>query len=82
MKTPKLIKKVRKYLEAGSRKQRKEAKCIKELLKKLKKKERTLQARLEKEKDQKKRRQIRKNLDIIYAQRKKGVAILKELKKK
>lgn len=82
MKTPKLIKKVRKYLDADSHKLRKEEKCIKELLKKLKKKERVLEARLEKEKDAKKRRQLRKNLQVIYAQRKKGVSILKTLKKK
>ena len=82
MKTPKLIRKLGKYLEADSRPQRKEAKCIKELLKKLKKKERRLKERLEREKDAKKRRQIRGTLEVIFAQRKKGVAILKGLKKK
>ncbi len=82
MKTPKLIKKAREYLDASRSKQRKEAKCIKELLKKLKKKEHALKDKLEKEKDPKKREHIEKNLQVIFAQRRKGITILKELKKK
>lgn len=80
MNTSKLIRKAKKYFKGG--KQRKEAKYIKELLKKLKKKERGLKAKLEKEKDPKKRRQIRKSLNVICAQRKKGVALLKDLRKR
>jgi len=82
MKTPKLIKKAKEYLDADKSKQRKEQKCIKELLKKLKKKEHHLKDKLEKENDPEKRQQMSKDLHVIFAQRKKGVAILKELKKK
>ncbi|HHH37972.1 MAG TPA: hypothetical protein ENK50_00125 [Sedimenticola sp.] len=81
MKTRKLIRKMREYLSADRKKQRKQVECMIELLKKLKHKERTLQQKLEHEKDEKKRQEIQNNLDIIFAQRRKGVAILKELKK-
>jgi hypothetical protein len=80
MKTPKLIRTAKRYFNVGKR--QKEAKYIKELLKKLKKKERGLKAKLGKEKEPKKRRQIRKALNVICAQRKKGVALLKDLRKK
>ncbi len=82
MKTPKLINKAKEFLSASKSKQRKEAKYINELLKKLKKKERHLKDKLEKEKDSKKQRQVRKDLHVVFAQRKKGITILKEMKKK
>jgi DNA polymerase II small subunit/DNA polymerase delta subunit B len=81
MKTPKLIRKAKEYLNASKSKQRKKKKYIRELLKKLKKKERSLKEKSKKEKDAKKRRQINQDLKIIFAQRKKGVTILKGLKK-
>ncbi|MES9937311.1 MAG: hypothetical protein ABW120_06960 [Sedimenticola sp.] len=81
MKTPKLIKRVNEYLDAGKNKQREQKDSIKDILKKLKKKERALKEKLGKEKNEKHRKKIQKDLDIIFAQRKKGLKALKKLKK-
>lgn len=81
MKTPKLIKKVQEYIDADKMKQCKRQDCIKEVLHKLKKKQRILKEKLTSEKDEKERKQIQKTLDIIYVQRKKGLKALKTMKK-
>ena len=81
MKTPTLITRVQEFLDADKKKQRDQIKCLKELLHKLKKKQRTLKAKLETERDDKTRKRLRKDLDVIFAQRKKGIATLKTLKK-
>ena len=80
MKTPKLIKKVQEYLDADELKQCKRKDCIKEVLNKLKKKQRMLKHKLAKESNDKERKHIQKTLDIIYIQRKKGLKALKSLK--
>ena len=80
MKTPKLLKRVQEYLDADELKQCKRKDCIKEVLHKLKKKQRMLKSRLAKEKDEKERKRIQKTLDIVYVQRKKGLKVLKNLK--
>ena len=72
---------VQELLDADKKKQRDQIKCLKELLEKLKKKQRTLKTKLEQERDDATRKRLRKNLDIIFAQRKKGVATLKSLNK-
>ena len=81
MKTPKLLKVVKRFLSADKNKQYEHTKCFKDVLKKLKKKERILKKELENEKHEKNRKQIKKDLAIIYVQRKKGIDALKELKK-
>ena len=81
MKTPKLLKVVKRFLSANKNKQYEHTKCFKDVLKKLKKKERILKKELENEKHEKNRKQIKKDLAIIYVQRKKGIDALKELKK-
>ena len=81
MKTPKLLKVVKRFLSADKNKQYEHTKCFKDVLKKLKKKERILKKELENEKNEKKRTQIKKDLAIIYVQRKKGIDALKKLKK-
>ena len=78
MKTPKLIKRVEEFLDSNKNKQCEEKKCLKEILRKLKKNEKILQERLKKEKDEKKQKSIKKSLDIIYAQRKKGIRAMKK----
>ena len=80
MKTPKLLKRVQEFIDADKLKQCKRKDCIKEVLHKLKKKQRMLKDRLAKVKDEKERKQIQKTLDIIYVQRKKGLKVLKSLK--
>lgn len=81
MKTPKLLKVVSRFLSADKDKQYEHTKCFKDVLKKLKKKERTLKKELENEKNEKDRKQIKRDLAIIYVQRKKGIEALKKLKK-
>ena len=81
MKTPDLIRKVQELLDADKKKQRDQIKCLKELLDKLKKKQRALKTKLESERDDKTRKRLRKDLDVIFAQRRKGIATLKTLKK-
>lgn len=80
MKTPKMIKQVGDFLDADKDKQQKQIKSIKEILRSLKKKQDSLKKKSKSEKDDKKRKHIRKNLDIIFAQRKKGINALKKLK--
>ena len=81
MKTPKLIERVQEFLDADKKKQREQIKCLKELLDKLKKKQRVLKAKLAKEREDKTRKRLRKDLDVIFAQRRKGISTLKTLKK-
>jgi len=81
MKAPKLLKMVNRYLSADKDKQYKNVECFKDVLKKLKKKERILKKKLENEKDQAICKQLKKELAIIYAQRKKGINAVKQFKK-
>ena len=81
MKAPKLLKIVERYLSAGKNKQYKHVECFTDILKKLKKKERALKKKLESETHDKNRQKIKKELAIIYAQRRKGVHALKAAKK-
>jgi len=80
MKTTKLLKKAEELLSAKKSKQREEKKCLKEILAKLKKRKRHLKAKLETEKKAGERERLRKDLEVVRAQRKKGLKTLKELK--
>jgi predicted AlkP superfamily phosphohydrolase/phosphomutase len=81
MKAPKLLKIVNRFLSADKKKQYEHTKCFKDALKELKKKENVLKKKFENEKNDKHRKQIKKDLAIIYVQRKKGIDALKKLKK-
>jgi len=81
MKTPKLLKVVKRFLSADKNKQYEHTKCFKDVLKKLKKKEIALKKELQNEKNEKQHKQIKKDLAIVYVQRKKGIDALKKLKK-
>lgn len=81
MKTPKLLKKVQEYIDSDKLKQCKRQDCMKEVLQKLKKKQSMLKVKLDKEKSEKERKQIQQTLDAIYVQRRKGVKVLKRMKK-
>ncbi len=80
MKTKKLLSRLADFLDADRRAQIENKRCIKEILNKLKKKERALKDKLEDEDDPAKRAEIDAKLRVIYAQRTKGVGILKELR--
>jgi len=79
MKIPKLLKKVEHYIDADKKKQCKQRDSMREVLKQLKKKQRLLREKQDSEKDDKKRKHIQKDLDIIFVQRKKGLKALKKL---
>ena len=81
MKAPKMLKIVKRFLSADEEKQYEHTKCFRDVLKKLKKKERDLKDKLEHEKNDRHRKQIKKELAIIYVQRRKGIEAMKKLKK-
>ena len=83
MKLKKLMERVGEFLDADSKTQIEEIKSIRKVLKELKAKERELAEKIAKEskklnKDEREELKIR--LDVIYAQRKKGVERARELK--
>ena len=81
MKTPKLLKKVQEYVDSDKKQQCEQRDSIKKILNKLKKKQKALRVKRDQEKDEKARAKIQKELDIIFVQRKKGLKILKKMKK-
>lgn len=82
MKTRKLLKILTQFISADRRAQMKNIKSIQHVLKELKKKENRFKDKLAKEKNQKEYEEIETKLRVIYAQRKKGVTLLKELQDK
>lgn len=81
MKAPKMLKIVKRFLSADKKKQYEHTKCFTDVLKKLKKKENNLKDKLNNESNLKNRKQIKKELAIVHAQRKKGIEAIKKLKK-
>lgn len=81
MNAPKMLKIVKRFLSANEKKQYEHTKCFRDVLKRLKKKEISLKKKLEDEKSDKERKQIKKELAIIYVQRRKGIEAMKKLKK-
>ncbi|WP_006788379.1 hypothetical protein [Thiorhodospira sibirica] len=81
MKTKQLLAKLGALLNADLKTQQEECKSIKKLLKKLKKKERELRADLARTHIPSEREEISSKLEIIYAQRTKGIKRLRELGK-
>jgi len=80
MKSNKLLGLLKGYLGIERRAQIAKYDAIKQVLKKLKKKENALKERLKKALDGKAHNQLKKEMEVLSAQRKKGVKILKELK--
>lgn len=81
MKTRKIQSRLKNLLNSNRRAQVKQADAIKELLAKLKKKERHLRDKLSNCKDPEERKKLQVKISVCHAQRKKGLAILKEIKK-
>ena len=79
MATTDLIDKLRGYLDLDRRDQKNKRDKIHALLKKLKKKQRALEEKLENTSDGKKRRQIKQDLKVLYVQRKKGVKLCRSI---
>lgn len=80
MSKKKLLEKLQRFLDADLREKKKHAAQLKKVLKKLKEKERKIQQDLEQCTITEKATELQQELDIIYAQRMKGVKIMKEIK--
>ncbi len=83
MKLKKLLEHVSDFLDADSKTQMDEIKSIRKVLKELKSKERDLKekiAKSSKKLTEDERDEMKIRLDVIYAQRKKGLERVKELK--
>ena len=79
MKRKKLLKTLSRYLNMEARNQRKHHDELKDLLKQLKQKKVELEEKLQHEKDERKRKRLGKELEIIRAQREKGLEALQDL---
>jgi predicted nucleic acid-binding Zn-ribbon protein len=79
MKRTKLLKSLARVLDMDGRKQRKHRDELKDLLKELKKKKLELEQKMLHEKDERKLNRLGKELEIINAQRLKGLKALQEL---
>ena len=82
MKLNKMIRELQEFLDADSRKRKKHREDMKKLLHKIKAKEKSLAAKALTEFDEDKLEQLRKEIDMVHAQRKKGINALKELNEK
>ena len=81
MKIRKLLAKARALLDPKERKNKAQKKNLKHVLKKLRKKEKTLLKRLETEPSKSKSAKMTEQIKLAHAQRKKGLKVLKSLKK-
>ena len=79
MKKKKLLKKLQDFFDLNERSKLDKKNELLKILKKLKQKERKISAKLETVTDEAERKEFMKELDIIYAQRKKGINLVKEL---
>ena len=79
MSKKKLLEKLQEFFDAGQQEKVKHTKEIKKILKKLKQKERKIQQKLEVCVDADEAVELQKELGIIYAQRMKGVKIVKDV---
>ena len=77
MKITKLIDQAEAYLSAEHRKRKSKIKCLKYVLKKLRKREKKLEKRFTEGTGNKEK--ISNELAIIHAQRKKGIALIQQL---
>lgn len=82
MKLNKMIKELQEFLDADLRKRKKHREDMKELLQKIKAKEKRLAAKALTEFDDEKLKLLHKEINMVHAQRKKGITALKELNEK
>ena len=80
MKMRKILQKVQDFLDADSRSQQQQKDSISEVLEKLKEKEKKLQDELEHAVDAQEKDKLERKITVCHAQRKKGLAILKQLR--
>jgi len=75
----KLIDKLRDYMDLDRKKQKDKRDKIRSLLKKLKKRQRALEEKLENADDRKTQERIQRDLKVLHSQRKKGVKLCKDI---
>lgn len=80
MKAKKLLARLNAFMDADLRTQQEEMKSIRKVLKELKEKERKLQKKIEKPEAAEAREALQLQLDVIYAQRRKGLDRVREIK--
>lgn len=80
MKSKKLLGRLNDFLNADERTQKQDIKSARKVLKALKDKEKELKSRLENSSDAEETDALQTKLDVIYAQRGKGVELLKRLR--
>ena len=81
MKTKSLVRKIKALLSAKKREQLAKYESLQKVLRKLKKKQALLSAKLGREQDKEKRRELEHKLKVIEAQRKKGLRLKRDLEK-
>ena len=79
MKLKKLVRQLEEYLDASSRERKEHREEMKSLLQKMKAKEKRLAAKALVEFDEAKLQQLKKDIDLLHAQRKKGISALQKL---
>ena len=82
MKLNKLMRKLQEFLDADSRERKDHRKDMKILLRKLKAKENILAAKTVGEFGEEQLERLHKEIDMVHAQRKKGISALKGLNEK
>ncbi|MEP0203181.1 MAG: hypothetical protein ABJ084_02460 [Halioglobus sp.] len=80
MKMRKILQKVQDFLDADSRSQQQQMDSISEVLEKLKGKEKKLQDELAQALEAEEKNTLERKIAVCHAQRKKGLAILKQLR--
>ncbi|MBL1142498.1 MAG: hypothetical protein HND53_10740 [Proteobacteria bacterium] len=78
MKQKKLLEKLKIFFDSNAREKKKQKSDVRNVLKKLKKRERQLKEKLELESNKAKQKRLQQKIDIVRAQRKKGIKIIKE----
>ncbi len=81
MKTRKLLERLADFLDADKAAQQAEIKSIRKVLKKLKEKERNLREKLNEETDPDQLGAIAAKLDVVHAQRRKGLERVRAIRK-
>lgn len=81
MKTRRLLARLADFLDADRAAQQAEIESIRKVLNKLKQKERILQDKLDRETDPDQREAIAARLDVVHAQRRKGLGRVKAIRK-
>lgn len=81
MKTKKIQARLKNLINSDRRAQIKQADAIKDLLAKLRKKERNLRDKLSNCKDPKESKKLQVKIAVCHAQREKGITILKDIRK-